>query len=103
MIRLFAELFGHYQHGGTAVPVFSPAVRFLFEEQADLIQSAARLRAQGVRFLLHTTQNPFNDGLLNNRLFFASLARTKPALIHGYVIVYDLYAAELNPPPASPP
>jgi hypothetical protein len=79
------------RHGGHAVPIFSPAVRFLFEKEMDHNMARARLRQEGVRFIMLTRKNPIHDRHLDQYPFFGALEDRKPVLSAPLYSVYDLY------------
>jgi hypothetical protein len=72
--------------GAHPVSIFSPAVRSLFAPDARLAAEAARLRGEGMRFILITK----DDGQLVLHPFFASLQATRAALDTPIFLLYDL-------------
>jgi len=93
--------------GAKPVPLFSPAVRFLFEPGADFSARLARLRAQQMRFIVVARHNDITDRQLALHPFFQRLQSTRPAATTPIYFVYDLYSPELGgtipigAPPAS--
>jgi hypothetical protein len=81
--------------GGQPVPLFSPSVRWLFQERVENAVALDRLRKQGVRFVLLTRKNDVNDRLLANHSFFCYLSTVPPALTAPLYLVYDLYLPPL--------
>lgn len=77
---IFTELGAH------PIPIFSPAVRFLFEPDAQLAPNRARLREEGVRFVLITK----DQVQLPLHLFFKSLTSTRPIMETENFSLYDL-------------
>jgi len=85
--------------GTKAVPIFSPAIGFLFEPSADLGSCINRLRHRDVRFVLFSQMNALNDAFFSKYPFWRALRQIKPsAEMCGYD-VYDLWGPPLLPPP----
>ena len=75
--------------GGKPVPLFSPEIRFLFSPIA-LAPAIDRLRAQGVRFILLSLHNPFEEVLWRRHEFFRRLSELEPTTLFATCRVYDL-------------
>ena len=84
------------ERGATTVPLFSPAVRFLFAPDANYAACIARLRAEGVRFILMTRKNDVNDRLTSTLPFFRALLAAKPTGIAPLYFVFDLYSPDFE-------
>jgi hypothetical protein len=84
------------ERGAKTVPLFSPAVRFLFAPDANYVACIARLRAEGVRFILMTRKNDVNDRLTSTLPFFRALLAAKPAGIAPLYFVFDLYSPDFE-------
>jgi len=82
--------------GAKPVPLFSPAVRFLFEPGADFSARLARLRAQQMRFIVVARHNDITDRQLALHSFFPQLQSTRPAATTPTFFVYDLYSPDLG-------
>lgn len=78
------------QQGAKAVPLFSPEVRFLFAPEAELATCFARLRAQGLRFILLTRTSALNDAQTERHPFFRALRATPPTATFSHYLIYDL-------------
>ena len=78
--------------GARPVPLFSPAVRFLFEADADFPACLARLRRDRVRFILMTRSSALNDLQAARHPFFRSLRATPPTAAFSHYLIYDLAA-----------
>jgi hypothetical protein len=84
--------------GGTPIAIFSPAVRFLFAEQADLNDCLQRLRAAGVRFIvLPPASDDISEQHLRRYPFFRQLAAVPPVAGLRLGRVYDLFADAVAP------
>lgn len=78
--------------GATAVPQFSPAVRFLFAPDADFETCLARLRAGRMRFILLMRLSE-QDAVKDARTpFFRELRRRPPTASTNHYFIYDLLA-----------
>jgi hypothetical protein len=88
--------------GGHAVPLFSPAVRFLFAGNVDFGTAVDRLRSQNTRFILMAHYNPYNDALTEPHAFFRTLRSATPALRTTLYSVYDLYSSDFIPTTNAP-
>lgn len=94
---LVSDPFAHAllaQLGAKPVPIFSPAVRFLFAADADFAACRARLRANGVRFILIFRPNSINEAQASLHPFFRALLASPPTTVMALGSVYDLYSAE---------
>jgi hypothetical protein len=93
------------ERGARTVPIYSPAVRFLFGGNLDLPASVARLREQGFRFIVVSRPDVAARAQLERMAFFRSLTQVRPTASLPLGDVYDLYAAELqrSTPPAPTP
>jgi len=102
---LVAEPFSHaalVKRGTSTIPLFSPAVGFLFTPDQRLPDGLARLRALGVRFILLSSDNSINAHQLPRYAFFHALLATEPIVRMPSSILYDLYAPPTsNPSPAA--
>jgi hypothetical protein len=78
--------------GARPVPLFSPAVRFLFEADADFPACLARLRRDRVRFILTTRSSTLNELQAARHPFFRSLRATPPTAAFSHYLIYDLAA-----------
>jgi hypothetical protein len=77
--------------GATPVPLFSPAVRFLFGPDSDFETDLRRLRSAGFRFILISHTNSFILDQLAPHRFFSNLRQTTPVAVTNVYVVYDLY------------
>jgi hypothetical protein len=82
--------------GAKPVPLFSPAVRFLFEPGANFSACLARLRDQQMRFIVVARLNDINERQLVLHPFFQRLQSTRPVVTTSLYFVYDLYSPELG-------
>jgi Dolichyl-phosphate-mannose-protein mannosyltransferase len=97
--------------GAKPVPLFSPAVRFLFEPDTNFSTCLARLRDQQMRFVMVARHNDVNDRQLALHPFFQRLQSARPVVTASLYFVYDLYSPELGgtipivapPPPVHAP
>lgn len=83
---LFAQL------GAKPVPLFSPAVRFLFAPDADYASCLARLRTGRMRFILLTRHSDLNDLQAARHPFFRALRASAPTATFSHYFIYDLAA-----------
>jgi hypothetical protein len=89
--------------GARAVPFFSPAVRFLFEPDARLNPTRARLRDAGFRFVMMPPKSAaITRFQLSQHPFFQMLQATPPTASTLSYLLYDVYASDL-PSPDRPP
>jgi len=82
--------------GAKPVPLFSPALRFLFEPNANYPACLARLRAQHTRFIIMVRISDINDRQLALHPFFQSLQSARPVMATSMYFVYDLNSPELG-------
>jgi hypothetical protein len=100
---LVSEPFTHaalVKRGAKAVPLFSPAVAFLFEPHQSLAVGLDRLRKTGVRFILLSPDNVINTHQLPRYPFFRALLATKPTVSMPIANLYDLFATADSGDPA---
>ena len=86
------------KQGAQAIPIFSPAVRFLYEPKTDFRAGLTQLRAGGVRFILLPRGNTFHDAQADLHPFFRTLQATPPTAEALIGRLYDLYSPALLPP-----
>ena len=78
--------------GARPVPLFSPALHFLFADDANLAAGFARLRRERVRFVLLTRQSTLNDVQTARHPFFRALRALPPHAAFSHYLIYDLAA-----------
>jgi hypothetical protein len=90
---LVSDPFSHValiKQGARPLPLFSPAVGFLFEPQQQFLDGLERLRATGIRFILLSPDNVINAYQLPRYPFFRALLATEPTARVRTASLYDL-------------
>ncbi|MDI1320944.1 MAG: hypothetical protein PSW75_12235 [bacterium] len=77
--------------GTPALPLFTPEFSFLFAPTADFPAAVRQLRQKGVRFIILSNHDPFQDRMLAPHPFFQVLATKPPALSNQNYLLYDVF------------
>jgi hypothetical protein len=76
--------------GGRAIPLFSPLLAPTFAPNADFDLEIARLRANGVRFITFSQQNPLSASDAGHPFWFELYTNHVAVGQVNALIIYDL-------------
>jgi hypothetical protein len=89
--------------GGRAVPLVSPALQFTLGDNEAFVPTLAKLRAEHIRFVTLSVDDPMTRAFIRANPFWTALANRPPTIQRRYLKIYDLsIASQTSSTPSAP-